>query len=219
MAKLVAGIDPGASGAIAVYDAETRKIAFVQDLPYWLQTVGAKKRKRLDPVSLRDQIDMLQTYGVQLVVLEAVGGRPQQSASSGFAFGYSVGLIYMACMVARLPIETVPPSKWKPLMGVPGKRGDKEGKKKLRDMSEGDDKKKATRQVIKQAEGDIMRKVAELFPGDDAHFRTERGAYRMDRADAALLAKFGGDYILRTIGEALPDAVLEQRYRQSETGA
>lgn len=196
----VAGIDPGTNGAVAIYDTDTRRVVNVYDLPFWYQTVGKKKRKRLDPVALSELIELLPVLGVELAVMEAVGGRPRQSASAGFVFGYTVGLIYMACMFSGLMVETVQPARWKKMLNVPGKAGSK------------------SKEAKKQAEGDIMNRVNEIFPLDRSLFRTERGAYRMDRADAALLAKFGGDYVMPTM-RPLTDTELKLAYINGETGA
>ena len=216
---LVAGIDPGSSGAVAVYDTATQTILSIEDLPFWFQTVGKKKRKRLDPIGMMEVFELLSMMGVGLVVLEAVGGRPRQSASSGFVFGYTVGMITMALMYNKLIIETIPPAQWKKVMRVPGKRGGKEGREKLAKIKSEEKRKVAVREMIKQADGDIMRRVAELFPHDQDKFRTARGAFRMDRADAALLAKFGGDYIMATMPAQSADVELSIVYRNADTGA
>lgn len=197
---LVAGVDPGANGAIAIYDTEHHQLMSVEDLPYWYQTVGKKKRKRLDPVALMELFETLNLMGVELVVIEAVGGRPRQSASSGFVFGYTVGLIYMCCMYSKVMVETVPPQHWKKMLKVPGKAG---GKGKV---------------AVKDAENAIKIRVNELFPHDQDKFKTARGAYRMDRADAALLSKFGGDFVLRTM-KPLDDVGLKIAYLNTEMGA
>lgn len=197
---LVAGIDPGSNGAVAVYCTDTRQLVFVEDLPFWFQTVGKKQRKRLDPIGLMELFDTLNMLGVELVVLEAVGGRPRQSASAGFVFGYTVGLIYMATMQAKIMVETVPPQKWKKLLGVPGKQGGKD------------------KAVAKKAEGEIIYRTNEMFPHNREFFRSPRGAWKMDRADAAFLAKFGGDYVLSQI-TPMNDAEFKLAYRNAETGA
>lgn len=198
---LVAGIDPGTNGAIAVYDPSTRQLVSIEDLPFWYMTVGKKKRKRIDPVGLMEMFDMLCMMGVQLVVLEAVGGRPRQSASSGFVFGYTVGMIYMSCMHSKIMVETVPPQKWKKILGVPGKAGGKDSA------------------AQKKAAGEIVNRANELFPRNRDMFRSDRGAWKMDRADAALLAKFGGDHVLRTMGPIRGDEEFKLAYRNAETGA
>lgn len=191
---LVAGIDPGTNGAIAVYDTDTRLITHMEDMPFWFQSIGKKKRKRVDPVALVETFEVLQFMGVELVVLEAVGGRPRQSASAGFVFGYTVGLIYMAVIQSGIMLETVPPSQWKKLLNVPGK--------------------------AKAEDDDIMNRADELFPASRAMFRGEKGGKKVDRAEAAMLAKFGGDYVLRTVQNTPgQDVEFKLAYRNAETGA
>lgn len=198
----VAGIDPGTGGAVAVYCTESKRLVSVEDLPFWFMTVGKKKRKRLDGVALLDLFDELNLIGVELVVMEAVGGRPQQSASAGFVFGYTVGMIYMASMYSKIMVETTPPQRWKKMLNVPGKKNKKD---------ENRDK--------KQIEGDIINRAYELFPHDRHFFKTPRGAVKMDRMDAALLAKYGGDYVYRTLGQTENDIENKLAYRNAETGA
>lgn len=197
----IAGIDPGSNGAVAIYCTETKRIIGVHDLPFWYMTVGKAKRKRVDPVALMELFDLILMLGVELVVLEAVGGRPKQSASSGFVFGYTVGLIYMACMYNKLMVETVPPQRWKKLLNVPGKQGGKTPADK------------------KKAEGEIVQRATELFPHDRSFFRGPNGGFKMDRADAAMLAKFGGDYVVPTLEPAQGDVEMALAYRKADTGA
>ena len=90
--SLVLGIDPGHSGAFAVYDTDAQRISTIEDMPTWFQTVGKKKRPRIDALALADMFDTYEMMGVDLIVLEAVGGRPAQSASAAFVFGYGLGL-------------------------------------------------------------------------------------------------------------------------------
>lgn len=200
---LIAGIDPGVSGAIAVYCTDTKRPISVIDMPNWTETVGKKARTRIDTIALMELFDTLNLMSVEMVVLEAVGGRPKQSASAGFVFGYTVGLIYMASMYSKIMVETVPPREWKKIMKIPGKAG---GKDKV---------------AKKQAQGDIMKRVAEVFPNDKHLFQGPKGGYYMDRADAALLAKFGGDFVYPTMGPltAKSDQELKLAYRNADTGA
>lgn len=198
---LVAGIDPGTNGALAIYDTNTRGLLSVVDLPTWNQTVGKKKRKRIDVVGLMELYDELHMLGVELIVIEAVGGRPRQSASAAFVFGYVVGLLMAMAMDRGLMVETVPPQNWKKIMRVPGKAG-------------GKDKTNAEKKLAQEA---IVQRANEMFPADRDMFKTERGAMRMDRAEAAMLAKFGGDYVMER--QQGGDIELKMVYRNAETGA
>lgn len=194
---LIAGVDPGTNGAIALYDTDTRRLNGLYDIPSWYQSVGTKKRKRIDALGLMELFEMLNILGVELLVIEAVGGRPRQSASSGFVFGYTVGVIYMAAMYSKIMVETVPPQRWKKMLGVPGKVGKSAAE-------------------TKKAQGDIMNRVSELFPHDRDAFRGVKDGFKMDRADAALLAKFGGDHIWHTMPKGLD---INAIYKNAETGA
>lgn len=193
--SLVAGIDPGANGAIAVYDTGTMRLIGMHDMPVWFMTVGKRQRKRIDPVALMEIFDTLNMMGVELVVLESVGGRPGQSASAGFVFGYSVGVIYMCCMYCKLMTESIPPSQWKKIMNVTGK--------------------------AKGTDDDIMNRADELFPHDREYFRGAKGGKKLDRAEAAMLAKFGGEYVLRTMkpDRIKDDTEFKLALRNVDTGA
>lgn len=194
---LIAGIDPGTNGACAVYCSVTKQIVCVEDMPYWYQTVAKKQRKRVDPIGLLEMFEMLNMMDVKLIVMEAVGGRPKQSASAGFVFGYTVGLTYMAAMHAKIMVETVTPQTWKKLLNISGK--------------------------AKAEDDDIINRAYELFPHQRDMFRdfthTKAGRKRVDRAEAAMLAKFGGDYALRTLETYNTDADFMAAHRKVETGA
>lgn len=199
---LVAGIDPGTGGAIAVYDSVSQRLVSAEDLPYWFEAVGKKKRRRIDRIGLMELFDMLNMLGVELVVMEQVGGRPRQSASAAFTFGAVVGMLTMCIMYSKIMVETVPPQHWKKLMRIPGKAG-------------GKDKTKADKKL---AQEQIMQRANDLFPHDREMFRTPRGAYRMDQAEAAMLAKYGAEHVLHGMGMTPSELELKTMYIRAETG-
>lgn len=183
---LVLGIDPGASGALAAYGDG---ILHIEDMPTFDMVVNKSVRKRLDPLALSAKLEMFKLMGVELAVLEAVGGRPKQSASNAFVFGYGVGMIVMGLIQQKIPFETVEPGVWKKAMKIPGKGG-----------------KKATAAERKQAEGAIKHRCsAELFPEHREKFYGPQGGARMDRMEAAAMALFGHRHMLNAVrpdGEA-----------------
>lgn len=193
--SLVVGVDPGLTGALALYNASTDALD-ISDMPTWSMVINKHKRQRVDAVALDEYFMMAKMIGVQLVVLEAVGGRPKQSASAAFVFGYSVGLIYQACVHARLPVETVPPAVWKRIMRVPGKRD-----------GVTDDKEKQLA---------IVHRATELMPMHRDKWHGPKGGMKLDRAEAALLAKYGADHALHSIE---PDAEWRLSYRIAGVGA
>lgn len=190
---LVLGIDPGSSGAFAVYDTQTRAlVGDVKDMPIWFQTVGKRKRKRIDALAIADMFDVYEVMGVELIVMEAVGGRKGEGGSGSFVFGYGVGVLYMAAFYSGIVIETVPPQTWKQVLNVPGK-------------SKADD-------------SAIMVRANELFPKDRDKFKGPRNGMKLDRAEAAMIAKFGGDVILDTLNPK-KDVELRIAYANADTGA
>lgn len=165
---LVAGIDTGLGGAIALVDhTRPSEVVNIFDMPTWWMLVGKTKKRRIDVVALADHFDHLERLGVELFVIETVGGRPKQSASAAFTFGYGVGLVYAFAIRARIPVETIPAATWKRLMRVP-----------IDDSG-------------------IIARAEEFFPNDRMKFRGAKGGLRHDRAEACMLAKFGADHLLQ----------------------
>lgn len=189
---LILGIDPGSSGAFAVYDSNTRRLVGpVQDMPTWYQVVGKRKRKRVDALAIADLFDEFSVMGVELIVMEAVGGRKAQNAAHAFTFGYGVGILYMACFYSGIILETVPPQTWKQLLNVPGK-------------SKADDTA-------------ILARADELFPDDRTQFRGPQGAKKLDRAEAAMIAKFGAEHVLPSLQPAQNKEAWRTAYKIADT--
>jgi hypothetical protein len=190
---IVLGVDPGNNGAFALYDTETRRLIRIDDMPDWYQAVGKKKRKRIDAIALAELFALYDVMGVGLMVMEAVGGRTGQSASAGFVFGYGVGLVYMCALYSNLVIESIPPASWKRIMNVPGKKA-------------ADD-------------SAIIARADELFPHDRHWFRGPQGGKKVDRAEAAMLARFGADHVLPTMPNQSRDPEAHVYSRNADTGA
>lgn len=157
----VIGVDPGLSGALALYDPVNNTLD-ITDMPTNTFVVGKGKRERVDQAVLLEYFELAKVLGVELVAIEQVAGRPGQSGM--FAFGFSVGLIHMACTAARLPLTTPTPGKWKKVMGVAGKTADNAGL--------------------------IMQRANETFPDHRNKFYGPQGGKRVDRAEAALIAMY-----------------------------
>ena len=115
------GIDPGLSGAIAVFDTEKGHLSVV-DMPV-VEVVRNKKTKReLSPAMLAGILRM--TGKPCSAVVERVGAMPGQGVSSVFSFGRSLGTIEGALSALEIPMTLVPPQQWQKAAGV---RGGKDG--------------------------------------------------------------------------------------------
>ena len=192
MAKVV-GIDPGTKGALAMYDTDTKSlVGSIVDIPVWFQAVGKTQRRRIDLLALADVFDTFDLIGADLVVMEEVGVRPKEAAKSAFAFGYTVALIYASAFYTGLPIDTVQPAVWKMQLNVPGKsRAD------------------ATA---------ILHRADEMFPEHREQFRGPKGGKLVDRAEAAMIAKYGGDFLYLRHSVAT-DVETKLGYKYANTGA
>src|SRR5688572_14456068 len=113
--SLVLGVDPGKGGAFALYHQELGLLD-VWDMPTHKVTVNKRVRTHVDGVGLLKLFEEAKFRGVDLTVLEGVGGRPRQSASKAYVFGYGVGMIFMASIAAKIPVETADAAMWKVLM-------------------------------------------------------------------------------------------------------
>lgn len=152
----VLGIDPGATGALALVDER----GVIEDL--WDMPVRKERgRKRTDPVELRNLVYRIQAlYDPEAWIIEAVGGRPAQSASAAFVFGVGYGMIVMLGIEHKVRLDFVEPGIWKRAMRAPA------------------DKQEA------------VNRADELFPAHRNLFRGRMGGLRPDRAEAAMLALY-----------------------------
>jgi len=117
--RIILGIDPGASGAIA-------RLTAMGDLQIWdmpTRTVvrNGKEKRELDVTRLAT---ILEEAGASEACVEQVGARPGQGVTSMFAFGRAVGQVEGALAACALPIHYVTPQVWRRRLAVPaGKSG------------------------------------------------------------------------------------------------
>lgn len=158
MSRVFIGIDPGTSGAIAIYDPEHNFLE-VHDVPTFELIVGRSKRKRVDIAGL---LAILGEHGQDkpLAYLEKVGPQPRDGAASAFAFGEAFGAIKACLAASHVPFEQPTPQAWKKEFKLNGK------------ASEGAE---AARQL-----------AIELFPKHADLFRRKKDHNRADAALIAL---------------------------------
>jgi crossover junction endodeoxyribonuclease RuvC len=110
---IIAGIDPGKTGAMAIlypdnsvhfFDVPTVKLKG-RDRPAW---------KQWD----REWRSALDFAGVGLVVIEDVAARPKQGVTSMFTFGRTLGFAHAIATSTDAIIEMVTPIVWKGKMGL-----------------------------------------------------------------------------------------------------
>ena len=116
---VILGIDPGATGAIALYDTETKAVTVV-DMP----TVEIKRGKRtvreVHAPYLQNDVEMLTAVPGQRVYayIEKVAAMPGQGVSSMFSFGRALGIVEGVLAALSIPVTFVSASVWTRTMGV-----------------------------------------------------------------------------------------------------
>jgi crossover junction endodeoxyribonuclease RuvC len=113
---IIAGIDPGLSGAVALLDAETGAVIDIFDMPTLALSRGGKSKRELDAHALagalgRDRIGH--------AFVELVGAMPGQGVSGVFAFGKAYGIAIGVLATLGVPMSFVAPAAWKRALQVP----------------------------------------------------------------------------------------------------
>jgi crossover junction endodeoxyribonuclease RuvC len=100
--RVILGVDPGASGAIAFYRPDRPADIEVYDTPLIDGQVDAAALGRL-----------VRAAGATEAMVERVGAMPKQGVSSTFKFGMAYGAVLAACGVLMLPLRQETPGRWK----------------------------------------------------------------------------------------------------------
>lgn len=130
---MILGIDPGASGALALLaigDKGQERIDRVFDMPTHEIKVNGKTKRRLDLYQLARWVD-LYCSGIELAVIEDVHSMPGQGVVSVFSFGFAAGAAQQVVASACIPTLLVSPAKWKNRLGL---TADKDGSRRLASM-------------------------------------------------------------------------------------
>jgi crossover junction endodeoxyribonuclease RuvC len=98
------GIDPGATGALALYGVDTAEV--------W----------DFNPTSNIESLRTLTSeYTIRMAILEHVGAMPGQGGVSMFSFGANFGWWQGVLETLGIPYQLVRPQKWQKALGVPKK--------------------------------------------------------------------------------------------------
>lgn len=109
--SFIIGVDPGASGAIAILE-DNGQLVQVFDMPSVELQVRGKAKRRVAPEMLASELRLYNVQGT-VAVVEQVSAMPGQGVSSMFAFGQAYGLVLGVLAGLWIPTSTVTPSAWK----------------------------------------------------------------------------------------------------------
>lgn len=124
MAEWVIGIDPGATGALALYSVTDATVMAVQDMPHIeLTLTTGKKSKRVDIQRLREILEQwkfltLEKDAQLYVHIEQVQAFSKQSAPAAFNFGYAAAIPFAVCTMLDMDIKFIHPNTWKNQFGL-----------------------------------------------------------------------------------------------------
>lgn len=108
---IVAGIDPGKTGALVLLrdngDIQVFRVPLVKspkEVPAWSEWA------RTWSAAL--------AFGIDKIVIEQIGARPGQGVTSMFTFGRTLGFAHALAVAAEAPIHFVTPAVWKGRLGL-----------------------------------------------------------------------------------------------------
>ena len=120
---IILGIDPGLSGALALYDTSEQTVE-VFDMPV-LELVRNGKTKR--EVSAQALANLLAAIRIKAAFVERVNAMPGQGVTSVFSFGRSTGIVEGILAAYDIPTTLVTPQAWQKAVGQrAGKDGSRE---------------------------------------------------------------------------------------------
>lgn len=114
--NLILGVDPGLSGALALYDVRGQAVAEIIDMPTIEAGTGSKRV--VDEAALAVWVDS-HAKRIKHAFVEKVGAMPGQGVTSMFSFGCSYGILRGIIAANMIPMTFVTPQKWKKALGVP----------------------------------------------------------------------------------------------------
>ncbi len=119
---IFAGIDPGLTGAVAIY--ENGEISLI-DTPICEGSNGRKIKNEYSPGQMAAIFDPIGDKGQCHVFLEKVGPMPKQGVVSMFGFGKGYGIWIGILSALKIPYTLVTPQSWKKeIMGGGAKEKD-----------------------------------------------------------------------------------------------
>ena len=106
----IVGCDPGAFGAIAILDTETRHLTII-DMPIIKAKRGPRVVNQVDPALLAQALRPRIRENDQAYV-EKTWAMPGQGVSSSFAFGRAGGVLEGVLATLGATVTLVPPATW-----------------------------------------------------------------------------------------------------------
>lgn len=117
--ELILGIDPGVTGAFALYDPISQKLIATYAMPTFREARAnsGTQYQRVDPEGVAELLGNVKDH-VLFAVVEKVGAMPDQGVVSMFNFGLYTGILHGALAAQEIKYHEVEPQVWKLLTGT-----------------------------------------------------------------------------------------------------
>jgi crossover junction endodeoxyribonuclease RuvC len=116
--ELILGVDPGVTGAFALYDPISQKLIATYGMPCFREVKGKSSQyQRVDAEAVGELLHTIRDH-VLFAVIEKVGAMPDQGVVSMFNFGMYTGILHGAMAAAGIKYHEVEPQIWKLLTGT-----------------------------------------------------------------------------------------------------
>ena len=124
------GIDPGAFGAVAILDKDSRELVII-DMPTLKVKRGPRVVNQVDAHMLADALRP-HVAGNEKALLEKTWAMPGQGVSSTYAFGRAGGIVEGVLAGLSVSFELIPPATWiKSMRTFGGKDGSRQRAQEL----------------------------------------------------------------------------------------
>jgi crossover junction endodeoxyribonuclease RuvC len=115
----VLGIDPGASGALALVETDREQLIAIHDMPMAKIKIGSTTMSQCDIPLLLDILGHLTLLRHVHVYVEQVGATPGKGAVQMFRFGENFGVLKGVLAGLELATSFVYPAEWKRITRCP----------------------------------------------------------------------------------------------------
>jgi len=110
---IVAGIDPGKTGALSILYPDG--VALLFDVPI------IKVKDKAKPAWIDWEVTWRNALALNtpdMIVIEDIAARPGQGVTSMFTFGRTLGFVHAIAASAKVPIHFTTPAQWKGKLGL-----------------------------------------------------------------------------------------------------
>ena len=121
---IVLGVDPGATGGLALVHSQTRQLIGGRRMP----SMKVRGKSIVDAGEVHHWLDAVKP---SFAIVEQVHAMPRQGVSSSFSFGRSTGAIEALAMIHTDRMDWVTPAVWKKYCGLGKQKRDSLDRAKL----------------------------------------------------------------------------------------